>query len=109
MLLLCCADLLARRRRGIPHVRHIGMTGTVCSVNSWLPCALSSPGLTQQRPPAHPSPSPGALADRYGGKGVLAAGVAAWSLTTCLTPPAAFIGLPALIGMRCAAVRLPAG
>jgi ACS family sodium-dependent inorganic phosphate cotransporter len=44
----------------------------------------------------------GALADRYGGKGVLAAGVAIWSLTTCLTPPAAFIGLPALIGMRIA-------
>ncbi len=48
------------------------------------------------------SPLSGALADRYGGKGVLAAGVAAWSLTTCLTPPAAYIGLPALIGMRCA-------
>ena len=50
------------------------------------------------------SPSSGALADRYGGKGVLAAGVAAWSLTTCLTPPAAYIGLPALIGIRCAAL-----
>lgn len=42
----------------------------------------------------------GALADRYGGKGVLTAGVAAWSLCTCLTPPAAAMGVPALIAMR---------
>lgn len=55
--------------------------------------------------PSAPFYLAGALADRYGGKGVLAAGVAAWSLTTCLTPPAAYIGLPALIGMRCVGVH----
>lgn len=44
----------------------------------------------------------GALADRYGGKLVLAAGVTAWSICTCLTPPAAMIGVPALIVMRVA-------
>ena len=40
------------------------------------------------------------LADRYGGKGVLAAGVGAWSLCTVLTPPAASLGIPVLLGMR---------
>lgn len=44
----------------------------------------------------------GALADRHGGQRVLAAGVAAWSITTCLTPQAAALGLPALLAMRVA-------
>ena len=35
----------------------------------------------------------GRLADRFGGKFVLGAGVLLWSLFTILTPPAAFIGL----------------
>jgi ACS family sodium-dependent inorganic phosphate cotransporter len=34
----------------------------------------------------------GRLADRYGGKLVLAAGVLLWSMFTVLTPPAAFLG-----------------
>ena len=42
----------------------------------------------------------GALADRYGGKGVLTAGVAAWSVCTILTPPTAYLGIPALVAMR---------
>ena len=45
-------------------------------------------------------PPAGALADRYGGKRVLAVGVAAWSVCTCLTPLASMLGIPALIGMR---------
>eukprot|EP00887_Chlorella_sp_A99_P007577 scaffold28.g7577.t1 len=44
----------------------------------------------------------GALADAYGGKLVLAAGVGAWSLCTFLTPEAAYLGLPALVVMRVA-------
>jgi MFS family permease len=42
----------------------------------------------------------GRLADRFGGKTVLAAGVLLWSLFTVLTPPAAMLGLGALIAAR---------
>src|SRR5689334_16546604 len=44
----------------------------------------------------------GALANRYGGKIVLGAAVLWWSFFTALTPPAALISLPALIGARIA-------
>ncbi|MBT7450816.1 MAG: MFS transporter, partial [Rhodospirillaceae bacterium] len=39
----------------------------------------------------------GSLADRFGGKLVLGAGVLLWSLFTILTPPAASLGLAVLI------------
>jgi ACS family sodium-dependent inorganic phosphate cotransporter len=42
----------------------------------------------------------GLLADRFGGKPVLATGVIFWSLFTALTPPAAFGGLAALLVAR---------
>jgi MFS transporter, ACS family, solute carrier family 17 (sodium-dependent inorganic phosphate cotransporter), other len=42
----------------------------------------------------------GQLADRFGGKVVLAAGVLLWSLFTILTPPAAFLGIGVLIATR---------
>jgi len=42
----------------------------------------------------------GQLADRFGGKVVLAAGVLLWSLFTLLTPPAAMLGLGVLIATR---------
>ena len=44
----------------------------------------------------------GRLADRYGGKVVLGAGVLLWSLFTILTPPAAFLGIGILILARIA-------
>jgi len=44
----------------------------------------------------------GALADRFGGKIVLGAGVLLWSLFTILTPPAAWLGLTALLLVRVA-------
>ena len=44
----------------------------------------------------------GRLADRFGGKLVLGAGVLLWSLFTLLTPPAAFLGLGILILTRIA-------
>jgi ACS family sodium-dependent inorganic phosphate cotransporter len=44
----------------------------------------------------------GRLADRFGGKVVLATGVLAWSLFTILTPPAAFLGFGILIAARIA-------
>jgi|SRR5579863_5406048 len=42
----------------------------------------------------------GWLADRFGGKRVLAAGVALWSVATLLTPPAASISFGVLLLMR---------
>ncbi|NBC23305.1 MAG: MFS transporter [Gammaproteobacteria bacterium] len=42
----------------------------------------------------------GRLADRFGGKVVLGAGVLAWSLFTVLTPPAAYLGFGVLIAVR---------
>ncbi len=42
----------------------------------------------------------GRLADRFGGKVVLGAGVIIWSLFTIFTPPAAFLGMGALIVAR---------
>ena len=42
----------------------------------------------------------GRLADRFGGKIVLGAGVLLWSLFTILTPPAAFLGFGLLIATR---------
>ncbi|MEA2680353.1 MAG: transporter, family, solute carrier family 17, partial [Candidatus Binataceae bacterium] len=42
----------------------------------------------------------GWVADRFGGKRVLAAGVALWSLATFLTPPAASISFGVLLAMR---------
>jgi len=42
----------------------------------------------------------GWVADRFGGKRVLAAGVAVWSVATFLTPPAASISFGALLAMR---------
>ncbi len=42
----------------------------------------------------------GRLADKYGGKIILAIGVITWSLFTIFTPPAAALGLTALIMMR---------
>jgi MFS family permease len=42
----------------------------------------------------------GWVADRFGGKRVLAAGVAVWSLATFFTPPAAMVSFGALLGMR---------
>lgn len=42
----------------------------------------------------------GRLADRFGGKVVLGAGVLLWSLFTILTPPAAYIGFGILIATR---------
>lgn len=42
----------------------------------------------------------GALADRYGGKVVLAIGVIWWSVFTIITPPAAALGLAALVVVR---------
>ena len=42
----------------------------------------------------------GALADRFGGKVVLGAGVLLWSLFTILTPPAAWLGMGLLIAVR---------
>ena len=55
----------------------------------------------------------GRLADRYGGKAVLGAGVVLWSLFTMLTPPAAALGFTLLILTRIAmgmgeAVTFPA-
>lgn len=44
----------------------------------------------------------GTVANRYGGKIVLGVAVFWWSLFTMLTPPAAFLSLPALIGARIA-------
>lgn len=44
----------------------------------------------------------GALADRYGGKAVLASGVVAWSVFTFLTPDAAAAGSTTLIACRIA-------
>ena len=44
----------------------------------------------------------GALANRFGGKVVLGAAVVWWSLFTALTPPAALLGLGALITARIA-------
>lgn len=44
----------------------------------------------------------GALSDAYGGKGILTVGVSIWSLTTCLTPFSASLGLPTLLAMRIA-------
>lgn len=44
----------------------------------------------------------GALADRFGGKIVLGAGVLLWSLFTILTPPAAWMGLSVLLLVRVA-------
>ena len=44
----------------------------------------------------------GWLADRYGGKAVLATGVLLWSLFTILTPPAAQLGLGILLAARIA-------
>lgn len=44
----------------------------------------------------------GRLADRFGGKVVLGAGVLAWSLFTILTPPAAMLGFSILIATRIA-------
>jgi len=44
----------------------------------------------------------GRLADRFGGKVVLGAGVLLWSLFTVLTPPAAFLGFGALLAARIA-------
>ena len=42
----------------------------------------------------------GKLADRFGGKVVLGAGVVLWSLFTIFTPPAALLGLGLLIAVR---------
>jgi MFS transporter, ACS family, solute carrier family 17 (sodium-dependent inorganic phosphate cotransporter), other len=42
----------------------------------------------------------GWMADRFGGKRVLAAGVAMWSLATFFTPPAASISFGVLLAMR---------
>lgn len=42
----------------------------------------------------------GRLADRFGGKLVLGAGVIAWSAFTILTPPAAFLGIGFLLATR---------
>jgi MFS family permease len=42
----------------------------------------------------------GRLADRFGGKVVLGAGVLLWSLFTILTPPAAWLGLATLLIVR---------
>ena len=42
----------------------------------------------------------GWMADRFGGKRVLAVGVALWSVATFLTPPAASISFAALLAMR---------
>ena len=42
----------------------------------------------------------GALADRYGGKVVMACGVALWSLATLATPWAARQSLPVLLAVR---------
>jgi len=44
----------------------------------------------------------GRLADRFGGKIVLGAGVLLWSLFTILTPPAAWLGLSVLLLVRVA-------
>ena len=44
----------------------------------------------------------GTLANKYGGKIVLGVAVLWWSLFTMLTPPAAALSLPALIGARIA-------
>jgi ACS family sodium-dependent inorganic phosphate cotransporter len=44
----------------------------------------------------------GRLADRFGGKVVLGAGVLLWSLFTILTPPAAMLGFSMLIACRIA-------
>ena len=44
----------------------------------------------------------GRLADRFGGKIVLGAGVLLWSLFTVITPPAAYLGLGVLIATRIA-------
>lgn len=44
----------------------------------------------------------GALANRFGGRMVLGVAVLWWSLFTALTPPAAMLGLPALLAARVA-------
>lgn len=44
----------------------------------------------------------GRLADRFGGKVVLGAGVLLWSLFTVLTPPAAMLGIGVLLATRIA-------
>eukprot|EP00967_Tisochrysis_lutea_P157265 scaffold318779_cov14-Tisochrysis_lutea.AAC.1 len=54
--------------------------------------------------PQHSVPSSpvlgGQLADKYGGKRVLAAGVLLWSLFTALTPEAAALGTAPLLAAR---------
>jgi ACS family sodium-dependent inorganic phosphate cotransporter len=42
----------------------------------------------------------GRLADRFGGKVVLSAGVLVWSLFTVLTPPGAWVGIGLLLAVR---------
>ncbi|CAI5481042.1 unnamed protein product [Closterium sp. Yama58-4] len=82
------------------------------------PHLLPLPPPSQLCPPSPPTPSPippqssflwgylitpiigGSLADRYGGRPVLAAGLALWSLATLLTPTAAAHSLGALLTVR---------
>ncbi len=58
--------------------------------------------MFKSRLPFNSAPGAGSLADKYGGKGVLAVGVTAWSICTLFTPEAAALGVPALVGMRVA-------
>ena len=53
-------------------------------------------------PPPRPPPIPPPRVDRIGGKPVLAAGVALWSLFTALIPPAATAGIAPLLATRVA-------
>lgn len=82
--------------------------GSVAAAALCIQAVPASPRFPPATPPRCHCAA-GALADRYGGKGVLAAGVAAWSVTTVLTPPAAALGVPALIAMRCVALALRSG
>ena len=51
----------------------------------------------------------GQLADKYGGKAVLAIGVLVWSVSTLFTPPAAAAGFAVLIAARIAMGVVPPG
>lgn len=73
-----------------------------CQVTVQLALHLPQP-LVRVQSPAVMLPhmfAAGSLADRYGGKSVLTAGVALWSLFTVITPQAAAAGTAPLLAAR---------
>ena len=101
------AALVAMRSLQKPQVLLLLSQGQENAPRSAAP-VLAVDAQQQQHPPLPPPMAlpaqvlGGALADRVGGKSVLAVGVTAWSITTALTPGAAALGVPALLAMRVA-------